>query len=156
MSTRILAIAALVLWLITAGVGVKMFISGSTTSGSDGRTAIVLKQDEKELVLNEMRVMLGSVQGIVSGLADEDMEKVRKAATRSGMAIATDVPPSLMAKLPMEFKQRGMGVHRGFDELSVSVQQELPADMILSRLGEQLSNCVACHAAYQIKVAPSR
>lgn len=156
MSTRVLAVSALVLWLVTVGVAVTMFVGGQTTGGSDGRTAIVLEEDEKDLVLAEMRTMLDSVQGIVSGLSEEDMERVSKAAKASGMAIAGGVPPSLMGKLPLEFKQMGMGVHRGFDELSVSVQQELPPDMILGQLGEQLNSCVACHATYQIKIKQAK
>ncbi|MFO7594216.1 MAG: hypothetical protein R6X15_09265 [Pseudomonadota bacterium] len=152
MSTRVLAISALVLWLVTVGVAATMFVGGKTTGGSDGRTAIVLEEAERDLVLAEMRTMLDSVQGIVSGLSEENMEQVSKAAKASGMAIAGDVPPSVMGKLPLEFKQMGMGVHRGFDELSVSVQQELPPDMILGQLGEQLNSCVACHASYQIRV----
>lgn len=152
MSTRFLAIAALILWLVTVAVAAYMFVSGQTTTGSDGRTAILLNEKEKDLVLTEMRTMLVSVQGIVAGLSEEEPGKVREAARTSGMAIAGAVPPSLMAKLPLEFKQMGMGVHRGFDSISVAVEQEETADMILTRLGEQLNNCVACHATYRIQV----
>jgi len=152
MSTRFLAIAALILWLVTVAVAVYMFVSGQTTTGSDGRTAILLNEEEKDLVLTEMRTMLGSVQGIVAGLSEEQPEKVRESARTSGMAIAGAVPPSLMAKLPLEFKSLGMGVHRGFDTISAAVEQEETADMILTRLGDQLNNCVACHSMYRLQV----
>lgn len=152
MSTRFLAIAALILWLVTVAVAVYMFVSGQTTTGSDGRTAILLNEEEKDLVLTEMRTMLGSVQGIVAGLSEEQPAKVRESARTSGMAIAGAVPPSLMAKLPLEFKSLGMGVHRGFDTISAAVEQEETADMILTRLGDQLNNCVACHSMYRLQV----
>ena len=152
MSTRFFAITALGLWLVTIAVAVFMFVSGQTIEGRDGRTAILLEEEERDLVLTEMRTMLGSVQGIIAGLSEEDWEKVRGSATVSGMAIAGDVPPALMAKLPLEFKQMGMGVHRGFDEISVAVVQEETTDMILSRLGDQVSSCVACHASYRLQV----
>lgn len=152
MSTRFLAIAALVLWLATVAVAAYMFVSGQTTSGTDGRTAILLNSNEKDLVLTEMRTMLTSVQGIVAGLSAEDLQKVGESARASGNAIASEVPPGLMAKLPLDFKQRGMGVHKGFDEMSAAVAQEETTDMILSRLGDQLNSCIACHSAYRLEV----
>ena len=152
MSTRSLAFAALGLWLVTIGVAVYMFVNGQTTKGGDGRTAIHLNSDERDLVLTEMRTMLTSVQGIVTGLSREDLEMVRTSAQASGNAIAGNVPPTLMAKLPLEFKTMGMGVHKGFDEMSVAVEQQETTDMILSRLGDQLNSCIACHAAYKLEV----
>lgn len=152
MTTRSLAVAALGLWLVTVAVAVYMFVNGQTTKGADGRTTIHLNAEERDLVLTEMRTMLTSVQGIVAGLSAEDLKKVRESAKASGNAIAAEVPPALMAKLPLDFKQRGMGVHRGFDEMSVAVEQEETTDMILSRLGDQLNSCIACHAAYRLEV----
>lgn len=152
MSTRFLAIAALVLWLATGSVAAYMFVNGQTTTGVDGRTAIHMSAEERDLVLTEMRTMLTSVQGIITGLSKEDLEMVRASAHKSGNAIAVEVPPTLMAKLPLEFKTMGMGVHRGFDEMSVAVEQKETTDMILSRLGDQLNSCVACHSAYKLEV----
>lgn len=151
MSTRFLAIAALVLWLATGSVAAYMFINGQTTKGSDGRTTIHMSHEERDMVLTEMRTMLTSVQGIVTGLSNEDLEMVRESAKRSGNAIAVEVPPTLMAKLPLEFKTMGMGVHRGFDEMSVAVEQKETTDMILTRLGTQLNSCIACHSTYRLE-----
>ncbi len=151
MKTRILAIAALVLWGVTAvGVGY-LFVNGTVSTSPDRRTAIALDSGERDLVLGEMRIMLESVQGIVAGLANQDPENVQSAARASGMAIAQDVPPALMAKLPLDFKRLGMNVHRGFDELSVAAGQEETPEMLMDRLGDQLSRCVACHARYRIE-----
>ena len=50
----------------------------------DGRQAIVLSADEKNLILAEMRTMLGSVQGVVDGIANKDMKRVAQAARQSG------------------------------------------------------------------------
>lgn len=154
MKTRTLAIAALVLWGATAvGLGY-LFVNGATSVGPDERTAISLQGPERDLVLEEMRTMLTSVHGIVAGLSDEDLPRVRQAAQASGAAIAQQVPPALMAKLPLDFKQLGMSVHRGFDELSAAVVQEEPPELILTRLGEQLNRCVACHARYRLIAEP--
>lgn len=151
MNTRILAIAALGLWVVTAAGVAYLFINGQTTTASDNRKAITLQPAERDLVLLEMRTMLESVQGIVAGMAEEDLGRVQNAARASGMAIAQGVPPALMAKLPLDFKQLGMGTHRGFDELSVAVEQEETPEMLMARLGDQLARCVACHAQYRLE-----
>lgn len=155
MNTRTLATAALGLWVITAAGVAYLFVKGQTTVASDHREAIVVQPAERDLVLMEMRTMLESVQGIVAGMAEEDLARVQTAARASGMAIAQDVPPALMAKLPLDFKQLGMGAHRGFDELSAAVEQEETPEMLMTRLGDQLARCVACHAKYRLEGAAS-
>ncbi len=152
MNTRLLATTALVVWGITAVGAAYLFIGGKTIASADGRTAVVLHEGERDLVLEEMRALLTSVQGIVAGLAGEEMPRVRQAAASAGMAIAQEVPPQLMTKLPLEFKQLGMQVHRNFDDIAAGVDQGEPAEMLLTRLGEQLSLCVGCHASYRLQV----
>jgi hypothetical protein len=151
MNTRKLTLLSLVLWIVTITVIAILFIRGQTITDSDGRTAILLNTDEKDLVLEEMRNMLSSVQGIVEGLSEQDLSRVANASRTSGSSMARQVPPALMTKLPLEFKQLGHSVHTGFDELTVAAKQEETSDMILSRLSGQLSRCVACHAAYRLQ-----
>jgi hypothetical protein len=150
MRTRTLAIAALVLWLLTLAGAAALFIRGLTTPAADGRTAIALGGAERDLVLVEMRTMLDSIRGVTVGLADADPKQVAAAARASGSAMTTGVPPTLMAKLPLAFKQQGMAVHGGFDEIAVAAEQGEPVDLLLVRLGQQLGRCVACHAAYRL------
>lgn len=151
MNTRKLTILSLVLWTVTIIAFMFLFVRGQTMSSSDGRTAILLNADEKNLVLTEMRHMLTSVHGIVEGLSDEDLPKVVSAARASGSSMAQQVPASLMTELPLEFKLLGKSVHDGFDEITVAAQQEETTDMILYRLSNQLSHCVACHATYRLQ-----
>jgi hypothetical protein len=66
------------------------------------------------------------------------------------MAAAVDLDPGLMAKLPLEFRQLGMGVHHGFDELAVALDKGAGADVALARLGTRFSACVGCHSARRI------
>lgn len=154
MQTRSLAVTAIILWVFAAGGLGYLFVNGTTAAAPDQRTAIILKPAERDLVLGEMRTMLGSVQGIIAGLSQEDLQQVRESARVSGTAIAQQVPAALMAKLPLEFKQLGMSVHSGFDELSVAVVQEEPPEMILARLSDQMNRCVACHARYRLEAKP--
>lgn len=151
MSTRILSLTAIGLWAITVAVAAWFFVVGRTVPASDGREAIVLRADEKDLILAEMRTMLASVQGVVEGIANKDMKRVVQAARQSGSAAAAQVPANLMAKLPLGFKQLGHAAHQGFDEMIVGVESGEPEDFLLARLGERLKNCVACHAAYRLE-----
>jgi len=153
MKTRLLSFTAIGLWVVTVVIAAYFFVAGSTVSSPDGRQAIKLSADEKNLILAEMRTMLGSVQGVVDGIASKDMKRVAQAARQSGSAAAAQVPASLMGKLPLGFKQLGHTAHQGFDEIVVGAESGEPEDMLLARLGERLNNCVACHATYRLEAA---
>ncbi len=150
MSTRVLAVLALALWAVTVAMGSYFFIRGQTAPSNDGRLAILLPTAGRDLVLTEMRAMLKSVEGVVTGLAERDMKQVAAAARASGMAAAADMSPQLMIALPLEFKQLGLSVHQGFDELAAAAEEGLPPSEVLSQLGAQLNACVACHASYRL------
>lgn len=150
MATRVLALLALTLWVVTVAIGGYYFVRGQTAPSSDGRLAIQLPPSGRDLVLTEMRAMLSSVQGVIAGVAARDMKQVAVAARASGTAAAVDMSPQLMAALPLEFKQLGLSVHKGFDELAAAAEQGMPPSEVLSQLGAQLNACVACHATYRL------
>jgi hypothetical protein len=151
MSTRILAVAAIGLWVVTAAVAVAFFVRGQTRVASDGRTAVLLTPDERDLVLSEMRGVLASVQSIVEAVNAGDMKRVAEAARDGGMAAAADVNPALMAKLPLEFKELGFGMHRHFDELAAAADSGASREEVLGSLSAQLSTCVGCHAGFRLE-----
>lgn len=153
MNTRILSLTAIGLWIVTVAVAAWFFVAGRTVSAPDGRQAIVMSADEKNLILAEMRTMLGSVQGVVDGIASKDMQRVAQAARQSGSAAAAQVPAGLIARLPLGFKQRGHTAHQGFDKIVVGAESGETEDMLLALLGERLNNCVACHATYRLEAA---
>ncbi len=146
-----LAQIALLLWLATAAVFAWFFIRGNTTAGADGRTAVVLQAGERDLILSEMRGLLASTQGILEGANQGDMQRIIKAASSAGMASAADVNPALMAKLPIEFKQLGLSVHRDMDEIAKAAEGGKPVPELLKMSSNVLTKCVGCHAAWQIK-----
>ena len=148
-----LGMIALIVWFVTVGVAALFFIRGSTAPSSDGRSSIVLAPAERDLVLKEMRGMLSSVDGVVAGVANHDLQQVAQAARGSGMAVAADVSPRLMLKLPLKFKRMGMAMHKSFDDLASSAERGAGPDQILARLGNQLSSCAACHAAYRLEAS---
>jgi cytochrome c556 len=153
MNTRTLSITAIALWLVTIAVLATMFVRGNTTTGSDDRTAVVLNTPERNLVLAEMRGLLTSTQAILDGLNRNDMKLVADAARAVGMGSAADVNPGLMAKLPLSFKQMGMGVHHEMDTLADAAQAGKSPAEIQGMLSNTLSTCVACHSAWQLKAA---
>ena len=155
MSARMLSVVAIALWLATVAVAGFFFIRGQTRVAADGRTAVLLAPDERDLVLTEMRGLLGSVQGVVDGVKAGNLKQVAEAARASGMAAAADVNPALMAKLPLEFKQLGLGLHRRFDEIASQADSGASREDILAALSAQLSACVACHASYRIEATTS-
>ncbi len=150
MSARLLSVTAIALWLVTIAIAAFFFVRGQTRLEPDGRTAVLLAADERNLVLAEMRGMLGGVQGVVDGVRTGDMKQVAQAARASGMAAAADVNPALMARLPLEFKELGLSMHRRFDEIAAQADSGASRDQLLATLGTQLSACIACHASYRI------
>lgn len=144
---------ALMLLSLGANVGLvyKFILSGSTAEIADQRTAILLDEAERELVLGEMRQFLSATQQIATGISTEDMALVAKSARSVGRAAAQGVPGTLMGKLPVEFKQLGFATHGGFDQLALDAEQLGDPAHALEQLGGLLNNCVACHAAYQIR-----
>lgn len=158
MNYRIVAWASLGLWLVTVAAAVVLFVRGQTAPSTDTRRAILLAPAERDLVLAEMRGMLNAVQGVVQGVRARDTKQVAAAARASGMAAAVDVNPALMAKLPLDFKDLGLSVHKGFDELAAAADKGASGDELLERLGKQLAACTGCHASYRLDpgTAPPR
>jgi len=138
------------LWVTTIGVLGYFFIYGLTSQSSDQRTAIHLAPAERDLVLTEMRQMLHSVHNLVTGLSAGDRKIMEQAARASGMGMAVDVNPILIAKLPLAFKQQGMSVHRDFDALADKIAQGADQATVLREFTGITARCVGCHTAYRL------
>ena len=148
MSTKNIAILAIVLWVATAAfVGFK-FISGQTIQAEDGREAIVLTSGERNFVLAEMRTMLAAVQEIISAANQGDMAAIKKIAHDVGIAEAQGVPVQTMMKLPLGFKQLGRATHVGFDEVGLAA--DMGPELVMETLEENLGRCVGCHELFQL------
>jgi hypothetical protein len=125
-------------------------VRGAVAPGSDGRTSILLAPAERNLVLAEMRAFLQATQGVLVGAAKGDLAAAAGAARGVGVAAQREVPVSLMGKLPMGFKQLGFDTHSRFDQLALNAETLGDPAQTLGALGELMSNCVACHAAFRI------
>ena len=145
-----IGLIALVLWFVTAGIFGYFFVRGWTSETTDQRTAIHLAPAERDLVLREMRQMLHSVHNLVTGLSAGDPKIMEQAARASGMGMAADVNPSIMAKLPIEFKRQGMSVHRDFDALADTIARGADQATVLRDFTGITARCVGCHTSYRL------
>lgn len=141
------------LWIVTIGVAGWFFVQGWATQGTDGRIQIVLAPTERDLILGEMRMLLKAVHGVVTGLAVQNQEadraRIVQAARSAGMAMAADLNPALMAKLPLPFKQMGMSIHKDMDALADAIVQKETPQQILQRLSSMTARCTTCHDLYR-------
>ncbi len=144
------AIAALLLWALTAVAAGVLFMRGNTAPASDGRVAILLAPAERDFVLTEMRGMLVSLQGITQALADGDLAKAATAARAASGHGGKQMPLGLMAKLPLDFKQAGMAMHASYGELAAAAERGEAVPAVNARLAKNLDACVGCHQTYRI------
>jgi len=142
---------ALVLWVVTVvGVGL-LYVKGGATPGEDERIVLQVNKDEKRFILSEMREMLETVHDIMLALDANNMKSVGEAVKGKGIAdMMRNTPKILIAKVPVEFMALGRGMHKGFDDIGEAVAGGAGKDRVISLLGEQLGQCVACHASYQL------
>ena len=138
--------------VVAAIVAVMMIAPGDkTTVAVDGREVILLKPQQRDLVLAEMRTFVDSLQNITRALGTDDSELFQKAALKVGLAAQQGVPLDMMKALPLPFKKLGMDTHKKFDELAASAEQGASNEQLLIELSQLMNNCVACHAAYQLQ-----
>ena len=149
-----MGVVAVLLWVVTVAGAGWFFVKGWTVKGTDGRMEISLAPSERDLILGEMRQLLRSVHGVVTGLSDADREAGRKvaeqAARAGGMGMAEDMTPAIMLKLPLALKQMGMSVHRDFDGLADGIARGESDAEILQRLSSITTRCTTCHEMYRL------
>ncbi len=153
MRSNIIAVFAIFVWAVTIAVIAWFFIVGNIAPGADNRTAIVLGQGERDLVLSEMRGLLASVHGILEGINQGDMKRVIESSRSAGMGAAADVNPSLLAKLPLEFKKLAFSMHGDMDEIAKAAESGKPAPELYRMTTDNVAKCVACHASWGIRTS---
>lgn len=151
--SRICWVLVVVLGTSAGVMAYKFILSGSVEESNDGRLAIQLTPDERDLVLAEMRAFLESVQLITQGIANKDFDAISKAAEAVGQAAQQDVPGTLVGKLPLEFKKLGFDTHVQFTQMTLDAKQLGDEEHTLEQLGTLLQNCVACHASFKFELS---
>ncbi len=141
--------------VLAAGLGWMSYtflVRGNVELLADGRTAVMLLPDERTKVLGEMRGLLEAVQAITEAASQNDMNAVAEAATAVGMGAARAENPQLIAKLPLNFKMKGMAAHKAFDDLATLAGETDDGMVITGRLSEILSSCTSCHGGYRLGI----
>ena len=80
------------------------------------------------------------------------MAEVAQYARHLGMGMADKAEDHLKGALPKEFMKLGMSVHKDFDQIATDAESLKDSKYTLRQLSESMSKCVACHAAYQIRM----
>ena len=143
---------ALILWLVTILSIVFYVVRGGVVEKQVGaRTIIQLDQNERDLVLDEMRTMLQATQMIVEGVANSDLKQISAAGKAGGMGAAVDLDPKFLSKLPLEFKTLGFSMHSDMDSIAKSAESGATPKEISRMLSATLLKCVGCHSSWQIK-----
>jgi len=119
------------------------------TSSPDPRQNLGFTSEEKAIFLEDMRHMLGSVQQIMQGIADDDRAMIVAAAKRSGNRMARNTPASIRAKVPPEFQAIGGPMHMTFEEIAVRAETD-PLDEVTALTAEAMNRCLACHARFRV------
>ena len=137
----------------TSALAYKFVLTGDVIKSEDGRLAVQLTIDERDLVLGEMRTFLESVQQITLGVATNDFAAASAAARQVGRAAQQDMPGTLVGKLPLEFKKMGFDTHAKFTQLALDAEQLEDSEHTMNQLAELLENCTACHSIFKFEVA---
>jgi hypothetical protein len=123
----------------------------SVHGSADTRALVAVPVDGYDAVLAEMRVLLGSLDGVLGGLTVGDTAAMRAAAAAAGTAEAAD--PALATLLPDGWKQLAQRTHVGFDSLAAVVARGAPRDSVIAYLAAVTPHCVSCHATYRLGVS---
>jgi hypothetical protein len=142
-----------ILLIIILGGMYKFIFQVNVTQSIDERSAIILNESERNLILTEMRDFLISVQQITKGITENDMELITKYAQKVGNIAQNAVPATLVDKFPIEFKKLGSDTHNKFSQLAMDAKDLEDGHYTLIQLSNLMQNCIACHAMYKIDIS---
>ena len=111
-----------------------------------GQQTVLLGPIERDIVRQEMRTILRSLNLILQGLAVNDLDMVEQAARVSGKSAA--IEPELARKLPTHFAELDTKLHTRFDQLADAIKTGARGDL-LKRVAALTGYCVACHEMYR-------
>ncbi|MCB1736801.1 MAG: cytochrome c [Gammaproteobacteria bacterium] len=115
---------------------------------TDARISLGFTESEKAAFLSEMRQMLVSIQGVISGIGTNDRDLIVRSARYSGNRMARETPIAIKKKTPPEFKELGAPTHMMFEELVVRAEEDDP-ESLTAFTGELMKQCIACHAMFR-------
>lgn len=118
----------------------------------DNRIVVKYESDLHKLVLNEMRDYLEVINEIQQGLAENNPDKIVKAATRQGQISLEATPIRLLKLSPLGCKQMGFKGHHIFQAIADSAKVNFKAATTINQLSELTNNCITCHRTYKLSL----
>jgi len=118
----------------------------------DQRKMLKMNILQRHHVLTEMRQLLASTQGVLEGIAENDMEKVAEAAALSAPKAPKTVDFRMKDVLPPDFRQMGKAAHVAFGDMAQKARNGARKEDIAMDLADTLNTCVACHSTFQVSV----
>ncbi len=135
--------------LVSIIISINSWAENQGTQAIDQRISLGLTETEKAEFLSEMRQMLTSIQGIISGIGENNPEKIIKAARYSGNRMARATPKSVKLKTPKSFQEIGGPTHMMFEELVIRAETDDMETLTLFT-GEIIQQCLACHEMFKV------
>ena len=119
---------------------------------NDTRTTVKYAPDLRNLVMSEMRDYLEIMAEIQQGLAEDNPEKIYKAALKEGQ-LAIDATPTRLLKLsPIPCKTMGFNGHHIFQAIADSAKINYNKETTIQQMAKLTNNCNACHRTYKIEL----
>jgi hypothetical protein len=147
---KILWVVIAILLLVLNAIGYKL-VQGDVSPSEDNRIAVNLSQNERNLVLKEMRNFLISTQGVSEAITNGDLNLAAKLASEAGMLAEKNTPGSLLSKIPLAMKTLGFDTRKKFDQLSADAKNLKDTTHSRNQLDLLMKNCLACHASFKIQ-----
>jgi len=117
----------------------------------DSRIVVKYEPDLRDLVMSEMRDYLEVINEIQQGLAENDPDKIVKAATRQGKISLDETPVRLLKLSPLACKQLGFKGHDIFQAIADSAKVHFNKVTVNRQLAELTNNCIVCHRTYKVE-----
>ena len=115
----------------------------------DKRISLGFTAQEKAEFLSEMRQMLTSIQGVMTGIGANNRELIIKSSKYSGNRMARETPDSVKKKTPLAFKKLGAPTHMKFEELAIRAEDD-DMETLAELAGDLMKNCLACHETFKV------
>ena len=118
----------------------------------DVRKTVKYPKDLRDLVMSEMRDYLEVINEIQQGVAENNPDKIIKAAHRQGQASIDDTPARLLKLSPIPCKTMGFKGHDLFQAIEDSARANYKPITVNKQLAELTNNCVVCHRTYKVEM----
>lgn len=137
-------LGALIAWVLIRDAGPPIFSQ---------RQTIILPAPHRDVLLAQMRYLLGSVREILEATNLEEYDRAARAARAAGSSLTFAMAtkrPGIVRRLPPPYRRLGSSMHSDFDHLAELLESGEPnrKAVALAQLANTMKKCTACHSSY--------